>query len=284
MSTAAANTANQEQLRVIRQALSSAQQLCAQSADLLDEPFRSMFTGLKKQFDEKLTAMPPTEMVPAATEMHWQLQSLFYCLDRLNEMVRTLNQSLSGMKSATASTVSAAIEAQVKEGKLITAEALATAVTAEVENRTKSGELIAKDTVTQMCSTAEGNGMVKGEAKVRQEIAAAADLTKKIGERKTGITTASLPLPPTEDLLGGTDEEFATRRTTAEGRLKELGEAGFSLNSDLQARVWLPESAYKDFRALLDTMPGLKGGAQPFATGTAPKPGETAEGKLGFIV
>ena len=250
---------NAQQLAVIRQAFAGAQQLCSDAEQLLDEPFRSMFTSIKRQFDEKLTAMPPTEQVPAALDMNYQLQSLHWCLESLTQMVRTLNQQLSGMKTATASAITAAIEAQIKEGKLFNVEGLNSAVAAEVKRRTDAGEILPKDTVTQMCSTSEANGITKGEKKVRDELAAQAELAKKIGERKTGCTTASMPLPANETLLGGTDEEFATRRTTAEGRVKELKDAGFSLNADLLANVWLPEGEYKNFRAMIDTVPGLKG-------------------------
>lgn len=275
-----AEATDKKQLEVIRHALQQSQQVCAQSAELLDEPLRSMFTGLKKQFDDKLTALPPTEQVPAAMDMNWQLQSLYWCLDHLNTMFKTLNQSLSGMKSAQASLVTTALEQQLRDGKIFNADGLATAVAAEVKRLTDAGDLVTKEVSAQLCSSAKLNGVAEGETKVREEIAAAEARAKKAGERKTALQTASLPLPLDEAVLELPDEQFAARQTAATNRIAELAKDGIQLNSDLLPNVWQEEKEYTGFKKLVASIPALKSGApvpEPFA-----RPPGAAAGEAGL--
>jgi hypothetical protein len=258
------NKDKNKDLNLVRELFTNIKAQVCSSLELLDEPLRGMFVKIKEEFDTKLAALPPTEQVPASLDLSYQLQSLWSCLYSVNSMIQILNQSLTGMKSAQASALTAEIEKQVAEGKLLTPEAVAAKVTAELEAKTKAGELVPQAEVASLCSAAKTNGLAEGEKKVRDEITAAEAVAQTVGARKTALQTASFPLPNVDEVLRGTDEQFNAAKATAEARLADLKSKGISLNADLMSKVWLAEPAYNDFRTLVESIPALKG-EQPFA-------------------
>lgn len=262
-------------LKVVRDTFTAINnQLCA-STELLSEPLKGMFTSIKKEFDNKLAQLPPTEQVPASLDLGYQLQSLLSCLYSVDTMIGLLNQSLKGMSTQQASLVAEEIGKQIKEGVLVKQEDVAAQVATEVEAKVTAGELVAKDAVVQLCAQAETNGIAKGEAKLRTELEQQAAATAQIATRKTTLATAGVVITDAEaaKILGGTDEEFATRQKRYETRLTELTGKGFSLNApELLVNLWKEDAEYGAFVNVITAIPALKGQGEPFAKGPTPAP------------
>lgn len=277
--------ANAKDLKVVRDLFGSiGKQLCS-GADNLSEPLKGMFLGIKKQFDEKLAGLPPTEQVPAALDLNYQLNSLHWCLQGVDQMIQILNQQLSGTSAQMASLVAGEIEKQIKEGTLIKKEDVAIQITTAIETQVKAGDLITKDLSTQLCSQAETNGITKGETNLRNQLAAQAEAAKKIGERKATLQTAGVTIldSDVEKILGGTDDEFKTRQKRYDTRLVELTGKGFSLNSpDLLSNLWKEDAEYSAFVNVISAIPSMKGQGEPFAGGH--KPNTSSSGNKPMLV
>jgi hypothetical protein len=96
---------------------------------------------------------------------------------------------------------------------------------------------------------------------------------KVISQRRTTLAAASFPVP-TDALLGGTDTDFNTRKTRAEGRVTKL-KAFYSLSPERVAKLaWeVEDAAFDETVALLSESHGSKpaapkSGGSPFVTTT----------------
>ena len=263
---------------VIRKAYSGMGQSLASAIDLLDEPWKSQFTAVKAGLDKELEALPPSDQIPAALAANNLLQSLFSQFCNFSSMFTGFTAQLSTLRASVASAqpsaaslasaVDAEIAKRIQEGKLFDAAGL------EVKIAEAKTGLTPKAEVESLCSAAKLTGIAEGKSLERAAQEQAAAAAKKIEERKTACSTASIPLPAAEleKILGGTDEEFTARKTKAETRLAELAGFGVSLASAdgvFGTKLWADDAAYNDFRDLVKTFASEK--PDVFATGGARK-------------
>ena len=141
-------------------------------ADLLDEPWKSHFTELKAQYDAVLSALPPSDQVPAALDAQIQLQGLFSCLAQANSLVAMLTSSMNGMKQTLATTMEVEIEKRVLDGQLFPKETLGAKVAAALAEKLTAGEFIAKEDHVNLCGEARKLAFAEGQAAVRAELEA----------------------------------------------------------------------------------------------------------------
>jgi hypothetical protein len=271
-------TMSPETVKFFRTALTSAQTALNSMPmpDGLEEPWKSHFNKIKSDYDSALRDLPPTDQAPAALNAHGHLQSLYSILTNLNGLACYMGECMNRMKGAHASALNSAADAEITRrvtaGELIPKDKLTPLVDAALAERLKAGDLVPRETVTQLCSEATKNGLAAGLKQAADAAQATAATAAVIATRKGVLQTAGVPLPGDDlwNLLGGTDAEFTAARTTAEGRRKELEDAGVVLASDsvLWSKVWLPEDQYKTFAALAkETVVATRGGHEPFLGG-----------------
>lgn len=229
-------------------------------------PLKQVFDQLVSDIDAWLDKLPKDE-IPGDWSLECQLDCLFNVLTQAQAAASlvTLEHSklMNGEQFASALTVE--INKRVTAGELFTKDG----VSAHVKAQLDAGEIVSKERLTQLCSEAKIQGFGEGETKVRNEIAAETTATKLIGERKALLQAASLPLPEAElekAILGGTDEQFAARKTAFETRRESLKKEGIQLASDeALANLWLDDAAYKGFEKTIKSLPQLKFNANPLA-------------------
>jgi hypothetical protein len=276
---------NLSEVKAIRELLTTIRSQVCGYVDCLAEPWKTHFNALKQRYDEALGALPPTDQVPAAISAGKGLEAFFSCLMSANALAGMLGSEVRTLQGTVASSMNSAVETAVAQriasGLLFPKEVLDGRVAAEVAAKQTSGELVLKTTVTQLCSEAKAAGMAEGEAKIREEVAKTEAANKNIATRKGLLQTAGLPVPEAafENILGGTEDEFATVRTTAEARIAGLQKKGIALNSKspLLAKVYLPKDQWEIFESLAQET--IRGG-----TPLAPPPGGPANGNPGPMI
>jgi len=245
---------------------------CDSAARISIEPWATHYRQIVADCDKALADLPADES-PVEEKHQSALASLFVASSGLAIMLGgALETEKKNASTALNSAVALEIQKKITAGELIAKEALNSAVQAEIKRLTDAGEFVPKATVTQLCSEANTNGMAAGETKVRNEITAEKAAATKVNERKAVLQTASFPIPDTdvEKLLGGTDEEFAARKTKAEQRIAGLKAKGFAINSAaLLTNVWRTDAEYASFEKMIGEIPALKSTHEPFAGGPA---------------
>ncbi|OHD27384.1 MAG: hypothetical protein A2Y38_01890 [Spirochaetes bacterium GWB1_59_5] len=254
--------------KVHRNVLLQQKASCEAAAKISDEPFAQQYRDIASQCDLALAGLPADDQ-PVEEKHSTALASLLAASTSLCTLLTgALDTHKKNQAASLASAVTAEVTRRIQAGELIEKASLTAAIDAEITRRTTAGELVIKATVDQLCSTAKTNGIAEGEQKVRNEMAAQQQAAQKIAERKTALQTASFPLPGADTQLGGTDEEYAARKTKAETRRTALQTAGFkALGPELLANVWADDPAYKAFENTIANIPALKSTADPAAGG-----------------
>jgi hypothetical protein len=255
-------------------------------ADCLSEPWKSHYTSLKAQYDTALEQLPATDQVPEALKANTVLQAFYSCLSGANALCSLMASKLNSSATETATALNSAVDARILDllakGELVKKDGIDKLIAHGIAAKTTAGELVAKATVTQLCSEARTAGLTEGESKVRVEVQAQAERTTRIGARKTALQTAGLPMPDAalEALLGGTEEEFTTIKTTAQNRIDALRKRGVALNakSSLLGKVFLPEAQWKPLEDLV--VETLSSGADPLITSANPVAGGAPHGPI----
>ncbi len=235
----------------------------------LEEPWATHFNALKANYNSVLENLPPSDMVPAATEANWNLGTLLSCLYSAQSLVTSMGQTLSDVKGKMTDALSS-INSK--------AEAL-------LADKLKTGDLVPKETVTALCSDVKAkaleDGRNEGRTEVRTEVAKEKLAAKTIIDRRALLATNSLPLPENDSVLGGTEEEFTALQAKAKTRIELLKGKGVSMNSKLLPKVWLPDNEFSVVETLITE--NMSRGAEPFAGGPSPGSG-AAHGNpsLGF--
>ena len=261
---------------VIRTAYGAMAQSLTAAMDMLDEPWKSQFQAVKHGLDHELEGLPPTDQIPAALAANSCLQSVHSALCQVNAcfsgymgQIASLRTSLNA--APTAASVATAIEAEVakrmQDGKLFDAAGVEVQITAALSR--DAATKVPKAELQSLCAVAKTEGIAEGRRLQKQEMDAAAAIAKKVDERKTALSTASIPLPlaDLEKLLGGADDEFNAAKTKAEARLTELKELGVS-NCALPVfgKVWGDDATFTEFRELCKSFVSAEK-PDPFAVG-----------------
>jgi hypothetical protein len=267
-------------VKALRDFYTTQRQAVCGMADLLDEPWKSHFAAIKGEYDKVLSALPPSDQVPAALDANSHISACFSMFYQINGLCAMLASRMSQMKTehaaAVNSAVTTALEAKVSAGEFFPKAVLETKIGEAVTAKVTAGELVEKSTVTQLCSAAETKGFGLGEKKVRDEIAAQAEAARLTETRKTELATASLPVPEGELLrmLALPDAEYATAKQKAEARIESLRSQGVLLKPGHQflSNVWLPDEKWNAIEKL--AVETLKSGGAPLPTPNPnPSPG-----------
>jgi len=249
-------------------------QACSLAA-ACEGPLKTAWEDIVAKYDAVLAKLPKD------ADGNWTvascLDSLFNTLVSSNACASQLSLEMTKLRGQTASAVEAEVLSRITAGALVPMEKVAAQIEAAVAAKVAAGELIAKEAVTQLCSAAQTKGVTEGEAKVRGEIAAAAEAQKLIATRKTALTTAGLPLPDAEfeSLLLGKDEDFATAQKLFGDRKVAFTTAGIQIPDELMANLWLPKDRFGTFEKTISSIPAFKVSPNPLlradhaATGTA---------------
>lgn len=106
----------------------------------------------------------------------------------------------------------------------------------DFEGRLTSGALVPKEKAQELADLARKEGALEAENKF-----------KVAGTRRHSLSSAGVPLPLMDELLGGTDEEFKALSTTAGARHTDLKKRFHSLNGTpaMQRLCWAPEAEFK---------------------------------------
>lgn len=230
----------------------------------LGEPFLGMFQDLKAQYNAILEKLPLTDAVPAAQEASWHLSGFLSCMTSTQALLNFMGGKLNELKTRNSAAPSA--------------EAIAVEVEKVITQRVNEGKLFAADKVTTLCSDAKAQGITQGEQNEREKINQEKERIKTIESRKTALTTNSLPLPSADEMLGGTDEEYAAKKTTAEARVAKLKEKGVALNSPLMKDVWGTDAEFAVLERVVASYHSGTPGAPGASLDTRP-PGGNAEDK-----
>ena len=169
--------------------------------DQLAEPFKGQFLEIKGQVNQMLASLPLTDAVLASQESNCALRSLFSALQTAQSMISSLTSTakkVSGDLVATRASlptdIQTAIDAQVTAGTLFTKEA---------------AQSLAKDAVTAARVTFQNE-------------------QRAISDRRTSLSSASIPVP-NDAVLIGDDADFAAKQVKATARLEKL--KAFNLSS-----------------------------------------------------
>ncbi len=247
-------------------------QMCSAS-EAFGEPLKKIFTEVANKVDAVLSAIPTAD-IPGDWSIESQLESLFGVLTCASsiasqaalEVTKVKDQQATLAKQYASESLPAEIEKRLKAGDLFSKEAMDAARAKAVEG------LVPQATVTQLCTEAKAAGVVEGEKRVRDEMAATETRVKLIATRKDGLQQASFPIPDAEfeAVLAGTDEEFTKAKTSVEARREKLKKAGIQLNApELLSKLWLPEREYQLFEKTVMSIDALKVTAEPFASAGA---------------
>lgn len=261
---------NAKDVKGLRDFLTHQRTQACSTAAAYTGPLKQLFEKLITDIDAWLDKLPKDE-VPGDWSLECQLDSLFSILTQAQAAASlvTLEHSKLMNGEQFASAVDAEIGKRIASGVLFNKDG----VTTYVQTQLDAGEMVSKARLTQLCAESKLQGMTEGEQKVKSEIAATAAQEKLIGERRGLLQAASLPLPERElevAILGGTEEQFAARKTAFETRRAALKQEGIQLASDeALTNLWLDDAAYKGFEKTIRSLPQLKFNANPLAGGAA---------------
>lgn len=255
---------NSKDVKGLRDYLTQQRAQACSTAAAYSGPLKQLFDEMVSKINAWLGQLPK-EDVPGDWSLECQLDCLFSLMAQLSAAASLSALELSKLQNGEqyATALSAEINRRVTAGELFTKDGVA----AHVKTQVDAGELVAKDRLTQLCSESHIKGFGEGEAKVRGEFTAKEAEDKLIGTRRSSLQAASLPLPDAEVerlVLGGTEEQFAARKTLFETRRDGLVKEGIQLNSDAAlANLWLDETAYKGFERTVKSLPSLKFNPNP---------------------
>ncbi len=183
-----------ESIKVIRASASTIATAVASMLDFLDEPLKSAFVKVKSDINTMLASLPPTDQVPAALNSADLLRSLMCSFQMAQSMMSSISEY--GKQS---------------RAELVTARnSMPTDIENAITAKVTAGDLLKKDDVQakiEAAVTAAKNDFTQGQ--------------KIVSDRRVLLTTASLPVPADEKLLGK-DEEFNPRKETAKTRAEAL--------------------------------------------------------------
>jgi hypothetical protein len=246
---------SKEELSLLRQFVTNGVTQCTSlCADSSGAALVKMFTDLKGEYNDILSKLPPSDMVPAAQEASWNLRSFLSVLSSTQAILAQLTNQITAMKTGQAGTV-------------YNAETLALEVDKIINDRVSKGLLFPKETVTTMCSEAKKLGLDEGSKTAREEATQREQSTKLAGERKAALTKNSLPIPADDALLLGDEAAFKAFETKTTTRFERLKKAGVALNSPAMARIHAikDDAEFDEFAKILEDMKaGAKGGDEPF--------------------
>lgn len=215
----------------------------------LEEPLLSKFKDIKQSYNAALEQLPLTDSVEAAQRGNWVLQSLYSALLSAQGMMTCLREQV-------------CCHAEKVKEVMAASKSAADQVQALLDEKVKSGEYVPKATVMSLCDAATQRGIEQGEQKLRQEQEAREAAAKVVASRKDLLVKASLPLPETDTVLGGTDHEFEAVKTKAVARVEALRKK-LPTGSVLLAKAWLPDAEFEAFDRLAGEMLKHGGGAPP---------------------
>jgi hypothetical protein len=182
--------------------------------DKLPESMRPDFLRLKKDMDDQLSKLAPTDQVPAAMDASYALQGFCHAMERMSQYVSDLTGRL----------------AQIAKDHSDTASAYQ-----GMQKQLKDGDLLTKAAATELCGTA------------RQQ---ALDSMKPtlLGMRKQQIELAKLPLPA-EELLSLPEAEFAPQFEAAKANVATCLARGLKLDGRgaglIKELAWLKPEAFQ---------------------------------------
>jgi hypothetical protein len=188
------NPTTPEALKVIRESATTIATSVHSMLDYLEEPLKSSFIKVKNDINTMLAGLPETDKVPAALDTNYLLRQLMSTFQMAQSMMSSLNQFSQQTRN----------EMQLAKNSLTTE--IEKAVTAKVT----AGELVKKADVESRINTAVETARTEFGTK-----------TKLVSDRRTLLTTASLPVPGDDRLLGK-DEEFNPRKDLAKTRAELL--------------------------------------------------------------
>lgn len=116
-------------------------------------------------------------------------------------------------------------------------------VQAEVEAKVKAGEFITKADHDKAISDATTAATTAARAAVLAE-------TKRVGERRTLLTTASIPVP-SDDILMKEDKEFGEAQEAAKKRIEELKPFGLAPERQVTLAWNTDEASYQNTISLM---------------------------------
>lgn len=162
--------------------------------DKLPEGLRADFVRLKKDMDDTLAKLPPTDQVPAALDVSYALQSFCNTFERMQNYMNELTTRMTTIAKE------ASDKAAAYQGQL---------------DKITNGELITKAAATELCTAARAQERDAMKPTI-------------VGMRKQQIELAGLPLP-TDELLGLPEAEYTPRFDAAKANVAALSERGFKL-------------------------------------------------------
>jgi hypothetical protein len=195
--------------------------------DILEEPLKTKFSEVKTQINAMLASLPETDKVPAAMASNDILQRLLGVLSTAQMMIANLNETAKSAQSQLASTRASMTD---EVNKAITAKVTA-------------GELFTKDNHDKLVGDATSAASTAAKAAAMAE-------TKRIGDRRQILTTASIPVPG-DELLLKEDVEFEAAKTTAVKRIAELKPFGLAAERQLALAWNTDEAAYANTLTLM---------------------------------
>lgn len=197
--------------------------------DKLPESMRPDFLKLKKDLDETLSKLPPTDQVPAALDASYALQSFGYAMERMQQFALDATNKLQSMVGKFAET-NGSLEA--------------------INKKVADGLLITKEAATELCGTARKEALDSVKPTI-------------LSMRKQQVELAGLPLPA-DDVLGLAEADYTPRFDTAKKNLDALVKRGFKaagkgagLVKDL---AWLGAT---EFAGKLTSYEDVLGGERP---------------------
>lgn len=157
----------------------------------LPEPIRGTITKIKTEIDAALSALPPTDQVPAALDassgLHWLVDSL----RRVNEMAAETLASLDKMSRELTAKASAlhGLETRVSSGELVEKAKVAEAVAAHSATmKSRRAELA----LAGLPVPVEDEVLAGGDEQWKARVATAKDRQAKLAERRAATTPTQL--------------------------------------------------------------------------------------------
>jgi len=194
LTLASADAPLTETVEAIREAANGINTCLASLDDILEEPLKSKFLAVKQQINKVLASLPPTDQVPAPASNNDILRQLLYAFSGVQQMVAALTETAKTAR-ADVQTARASITGEVEKA---------------IGEKVKAGELLPKADHEKGVNDALAGAKTEWQAEL-----------KVIGDRRTAIASASLPVPADEK-LAGKDEEFKARQEQAKARAEAL--------------------------------------------------------------
>lgn len=192
--TLAADPTAPESIKILREQATTIATAVNSMVDYLEEPLKGAFMKIKTQINSVLEGLPPTDQAPAALNS----------ADLLRSLLGTFTMAQSMLTSMTEFSKSVKAEAQLSRSSITTE------VEKLVNTRVTAGELITKEALQGKIDAAVN------AAKEQHKTA-----TTLLNSRRTLLTTASLPVPADEQLLGD-EQVFNTSQASAKTRAEAL--------------------------------------------------------------